>query len=385
MSRIVIMLFLTLLFAGQAFSQVPPEVLEPYKKYQAASKQNDHELASEHALDAWKQAEKRLGDHKTTGDLAFIFASIPTRMFIGRISKDKVKAYKRAIELSTFYPTDPYIIELQRRLDYAEYMQNEVHARKVKGRIGSLDHMKKISEIIEHYDMEGSTFHADNLVLIGHFHLRNGDPETAIEHLTEAERIYESPGHKYTSKFRHFVPIYKGDSYDYLSESDDTSENKINAALEYQEVMQNLEGLLPAEHPLIKQAFSRWISTRYDIEEIGELEKAEAAGLCECWPFENYKNQAKPLLSVPPLMPRQAERSGHVVVQYDLDGSGSPVNISVASSTEKLFEKAAIESVQSWKYHVSEETDPSKSRTGITSTVRFKLYDRAGKLIPEKR
>jgi len=76
------------------------------------------------------------------------------------------------------------------------------------------------------------------------------------------------------------------------------SEKPIAAALEYQDVMQNLEGKLPADHLFVNQAFTEWLITRSDLEEAGRLEEAETAGLCQCWPFEEYKDDVVPLVRV---------------------------------------------------------------------------------------
>ena len=115
------------------------------------------------------------------------------------------------------------------------------------------------------------------------------------------------------------------------------------------------------------------------------LEEAEKAGLCECWPYENYKNKGVPLIRVPPKMPRGAKRSGHVIVQFDLNENGKPINIKALSSTEDIFIKPALKSVEQWRYNKLADAKPDTERTGITSRISFKLTTSRGNIIPERK
>ena len=149
--------------------------------------------------------------------------------------------------------------------------------------------------------------------------------------------------------------------------------------------MQNLEGKLPADHVLVKTAFSEWVATRANLEEDGKLEEAEQAGLCKCWPFEEYKDDVIPLKRIPPIMPRNAKRSGHVNVIFDVDEGGTPFNVRVLSSSEKLFEAPALKSVKKWEYSPIGRGEDAKVRKDVASRITFKLAAPGGRIIPERQ
>ena len=125
------------------------------------------------------------------------------------------------------------------------------------------------------------------------------------------------------------------------------------------------------------------MKARSDIEDAGMLETAEKAGLCECWPYENYKHKAVPLKRVPPKMPSSARTSGHVYVKFNVNDKGKPENIRVVSSSKSMFEKSAIRSVEKWKFSkITLGVDP-KNRKDIITKITYRLSDRAGNIIPE--
>lgn len=375
---------LTLIFTfGTAFAATPPEVLEPYKAYRAALKKDDHDTAKKQALLAWKAAEKTLGDSQITGDLAQNYADIapsgkeknPYKNYEAR-----AKAYKRAIELAVYYEEDADIRELERRLLYTEL---ELSVYKHKRMTGNIAAIKETEHAIDKFGLQGSTFDGDVHAIYSRYYQLNNKPDKAIESSKKAIDIYKNRTDGYFSKYEYFIRVFKGDSHYDLSEKQDDLNEKINAALEYQVVMQNLEGTLPSDHSFVKEAFHRWMKTRSEIEEAGDLEKAEAAGLCECWPFEDYKDKVVPLERVPPMMPRRAKRSGHVNVLFDVDDKGSPENIEIVSSSHPVFEEAAVKSIKEWKFSKAEGGSDPKDRLGISNKITFRLTNERGTIIPE--
>lgn len=206
------------------------------------------------------------------------------------------------------------------------------------------------------------------------------EDQKALEYSDEALKLFETSDDGLPSAYPYVVKLVRAKSLEKLGK-------RLPAALQFQDVMQNLEGQLDAEHPFVNQAFRRWIWLRNDIERDGELEKAEQAGLCRCWPFNEYINKAVPAIRIPPIMPSRARKSGHVIVNYDVDDEGVPYNITEVSASSKVFVKAALKSVESWRYiNVADESDVDfdpESRKNITSTITFILSDGNGRVIPE--
>jgi TonB family protein len=374
--------------AGIGLAKTPPEVLKPYKAYRAALETKDSKAAKKHALEAWEMAEKMLGDHKITGDLAMNYASIspdgseknPYRNY-----EKRARAYQRAIKLSKFYGENFGETEVQRRIDLVDLeltvtrhklssLRGNVSA--TRGQIGKITEIQKLEKAIERHDLIGSTFDADLQVLFARYYEVNSRPEKALIHSDKALEIYKNRTDDYFSKYEYFIRIFKGNSHYNLDE-------KIKAALEYQVLMQNLEGQVPADHPVVNLAFKNWMKTRSELEDAGRLEEAETAGLCECWPFENYKDKAVPLKRVPPRMPSSARRSGHVYVTFDVDPDGTPENIEIVSSSSKKFEQPALKSVEKWQYSKLEPDADPENRKGISTKIVYRLRDRSGNIIPE--
>ena len=251
------------------------------------------------------------------------------------------------------------------------------------GKSGRQGPLNKTKDAITEYGFEGSTFDGDLHVLFARYYERNNNHEKAVEYGEKAIEIYNNRTDGYYSQYAYFIHIFKGNSHFALGQKDDDIDEKIKAALEYQVVMQNLEGALPADHPFVKTAFTSWMKTRSVIEDSGKLEEAEAAGLCECWPFENYKNKPIPLKRTPPRFPNRAKQSGKVWLNFDLDEQGVPYDIQVIDSTARVIETAAKKSVENWRYSKADSDVDPKTRQDIPVRILFRLLDSGGNIVPE--
>lgn len=92
---------------------------------------------------------------------------------------------------------------------------------------------------------------------------------------------------------------------------------------------------------------------------------------------------AQPLVRIPPVMPPRAEKSGHCKVRFDVSPEGSPYNVDAPFCTQSLFKRASTKSVEKWKYNPKMQDGRPVARTGVESTIRFRLEDERGRLIPE--
>lgn len=382
MRKLLLSLGLALVLSGFADAKTPPEVLKPYKEYRAALKAGDNTRAQKYAYEAWKEAEDRLGDSKIAGDLAYNYATIPIKMFSkSNIKKRVEKAYSRSIELSHFYEDLAADVEIQRHIKLIDFKLSNVKFKKLNyvPDVTKAD-MYGLKKTIKKHNKLGTTYEAELEALRAQFYHLYGEDDVALMHAERSLELFETRSDTLPSTYPYVAKLFKGKSLDNLGE-------KIPAALVYQDVMQNLEGNLAADHPFVNHAFSKWMWIRNDIERSGELEEAEAAGLCECWPFNDYKGKALPILRVPPIMPPRAERSGHVIVKFDLSETGLPINITKVSASSEVFVKSALKSVKGWRFSsvedmLGEDYDP-KNRQGIVNTITFRLSDQNGKIIPE--
>ena len=382
MKKLLLSIGLALILAGGAQAKTPPEVLKPYKEYRAALKKGDKNKAFKAAKRAWELAEKTLGDHKTTGDLANNYAMVTpeAKDYTFKDYESRMKAHKRSIELSRYYDEEAVDVELTRHIHRIETGLTLVQIRNGRAKAGGkTTYFADMEKALDKYNRRGSTFEGDMEVLRVRHHELAKNPEKGVESAKRAENIYENRADNLSTHYPIMLKLFKGNV---LKDSDEP----IKAALEYQDVMQNLEGKLPADHAFVNKAFTEWLITRSELEEAGRLEEAESAGLCQCWPFEEYKDDVVPLVRIPPRMPSNARRSGHVNVVFDVDEKGKPFNIRVLNSTEKLFEKPSIESVKKWVYSpIGRAGDgESKPRKDVSNKINFKLTNSRGQLIPER-
>jgi len=369
MKKLLITLGLILMVPSMAYAKTPPEVLKPYKEYRAALDASDKNKAFKAAQKAWMKAEELLGDHKTTGDLASNFAVLEpeSKNYSIKDYDIKMKAHKRSIALSKFYEDGAEDIELERHLKRIETALSLFNTKDGKKKASSNQtYFKDMEAALDAYDRRGSVFEADMEVLRLRFYDLGNNPKKGLEAAKRAERIYAAGAEGYVSHYPILLKLFKGN----VLKAD---EQHINAALEYQEVMQNLEGKLPADHHFVKTAFTQWVIVRSELEEAGRLADAQDAGLCQCWPY-----------GTPPIMPQHAKRSGHAIIVLDVDEAGKPFNVRVLSSSEKIFEAPAIKAVKKWVYSPIGRGEDAKVRTDVSTKISFKLTSESGEILPEK-
>ena len=92
---------------------------------------------------------------------------------------------------------------------------------------------------------------------------------------------------------------------------------------------------------------------------------------------------AQPLVRIPPVMPANAEKSGHCKLRFDVDIDGNPENIVTTFCTQRLFENASIESVAKWKYNPKYVKGRAIGRSGVETKVKFWFLDEKGNIVPE--
>ncbi|MCF6293832.1 MAG: energy transducer TonB [Robiginitomaculum sp.] len=93
--------------------------------------------------------------------------------------------------------------------------------------------------------------------------------------------------------------------------------------------------------------------------------------------FNVSDRDAQPLVRIPPMYPpRAAERGteGSCRMVFDVSPIGKPYNIS-ADCTSSVFTRAATRSVEKWKYNAKIVDGNAVARSGVATTLTFKLAD----------
>ena len=366
MKKLILSFALALSVVSSAQAKTPKEVLEPYKAYRTAIKNNDAEAAHKYGYEAWQKAEVLLGDSKTTGDLAQNFAVIIT----DKKNKDREKAYARAIELASLYDEGVETITLDRYLKFATYYR-------VMNKHNSLyGVLKDAAKYAEANGQTNSTFYGEIKTLQSEYFARKGNSKRTKEYADAALAIFERANDDVVTVQPLMAHLYAGFG-------DESLGKPMDAALNYQKVMEATDGMLAQDHPFVAQALGRWAHMRYRLYEEGKLEEAEQKGLCKCWPYDKERNEdLKPIKQQPGRMPSNAHRSGYAIVEFDLDDAGNVINPEVITSWPgDVYDKDSVRAVKKWAYppRVPGETD--EQRSDLITTMRYRLTDQNGDVI----
>jgi TonB family protein len=357
---------LTFSHVTQATAKTPPEVLTPYKAYNAALKAKDYDLAGKKAYEAWMSAEKLMGDDNTTGALADNYTTMARRL---ELKKDVKKAFERAIELAPLAGEKAVDTRLHREVAFGEWQLRN-------SRNGMNKRLRKAAEFAKENGYENSTFLGEIYTMLAQLNIEDRRHKTVENYAEMALEIFENRTDGIESYHPYLARLYSG----YGKEG---QEDLVPAVMEYQHVMQNVEGKLPKNHPFVSRALGRWLNMRHRIVREGKLDEAQEAGMCECWPYDKKRNEAiQPIKRVPPVMPRKAWQSGFSLVEFDVDDAGNVINPRLLESwPEEVFDKSSIKAVKQWKYTPRTEAEVDSDRTDIVTTIRYILTGPGGRVI----
>ena len=76
-------------------------------------------------------------------------------------------------------------------------------------------------------------------------------------------------------------------------------------------------------------------------------------------------------------------RSGHVIVKYDVDDAGNPIDLEVVNTTHEMFNKSALDAARKFKYSKYEDGTDRKNRQDITTKITYRVTDERGNILPE--
>jgi len=377
MKKLLCSVGLVFVMSGVVDAKTPPEVLEPYKKYRAALKARDVNEALKQSLNAWQRAEKLLGDHKITGDLAANYSDIVRKNPSSQEVRKWMKAYERAIELAPLHEENAVDIELERHIKRLETGTSVlVRKRKLSVPVGDYENFEIMMTALQKHGRIGSVFEGDMEVLRLKYHRLLDEWDKGVIAGKRANVIYSKEPKSTPSPYRDTFPIYMGDLFSDMDEP-------LKAALEYQKLFHPVaKASIPQD--LVKKARFSWIKSWFKLDKEGTLNNATAHGLCDCTPKEGADGLPAAIMRIPPIFAPKAERSGHVYLKFDLSDAGSPKNIKVLASTEKLFEESAKNGVSKWRYSSASAKSNLQFRKSIYTRIDYKLNNNNGELVPPK-
>lgn len=93
----------------------------------------------------------------------------------------------------------------------------------------------------------------------------------------------------------------------------------------------------------------------------------------------NPDRDAQPLVRIPPQFPdrcqSRASDEERVVLQFDVTPDGQTTNIQAVDSTNSCFNRAAIRSVERWKYQPKIVDNQAQPRRGVQTVIVFQLAE----------
>jgi hypothetical protein len=92
---------------------------------------------------------------------------------------------------------------------------------------------------------------------------------------------------------------------------------------------------------------------------------------------------AQPLVRIPPIMPSNAESSGHCRMKINVNESGRVSDAMATYCTNDIFRAASLKSVQKWIFTPKLVNGEPMSRCGVETKISYKMMDSSGKLLPE--
>jgi len=97
---------------------------------------------------------------------------------------------------------------------------------------------------------------------------------------------------------------------------------------------------------------------------------------------ENGTRDAKVTKQVPPTMPRQARESGYCCMVFNVDRSGSPVNVNTSYCTNPIFAESSKDAVSRWEFSPAMKNGKPVVWLDETTLMRFNIATVEGSLIP---
>lgn len=141
-SRYALIVGLSFFAVNTANAKLPDNVAEAYKTYETSLAAQNFGQAEIMAFKAWMAAEDTLGDSKVTGDLAQNYADI-LAFNKGSFSMVK-KAYRRASDLSDFYPEEErFNVKMDRTISLSAYANSVGRLRQTRS---DLDRVINVAE-----------------------------------------------------------------------------------------------------------------------------------------------------------------------------------------------------------------------------------------------
>jgi len=321
---------LILVEANSSFAQtetefqekVPESIMAAYRDYAAATNSGDSAEVIKAASKAFKIAEKELGDHKFTGDLAYIVATLPVYNDYILTRRDRNHAFNRAIELATLHEGDGIDHLMKRHLSRIQFQMFATEYGLVQLHPGGDGRAFLAMERALNVHRQNDSIYAARFhTLYAQFHNLKKRPDEAViegeKALSLLSNLRKSNAKINKESLDPLLSLELGKAYE-------ASGQVLSAALSYQRNIPTTakgQNLTP-KHILSIASFGRMKAV---LKSKGELDSAYTQGLCKICGPDVKSPHTIPVMQIAPLMPPRAEHSGEVYIKFDLDNNGQVI------------------------------------------------------------
>ena len=381
---------MALLLGTTAQAQVPSNVMDAYKAYNAAMQAADYKTALKEGRKAWKNAESAMGDGKTTGDLAFNYGFLEQAR--GN-PKSSLKALKRAAELSATGETR---------------MEREVELVKAYEKAGEFDDAIKRSQSAQKYaDANGlsrTVFVGELLVhdtnacnrraaraadkpanpsgrTGSRLSVKQNPEEYAARIQAQCAKTAERALSIFQANPKMVQPKYMAAASNAVGYAHERAGDYLSAALAYQTSREAIEDTLGRQNGLVAHTVGRWVNARARLEFLDKLDEAKAAGLCDCWPYTQTTPKVaitdRGNLTEQKMTLNNTAGSGYAILQVDVTDSGEPTNIRVLDSwPDEVYVAQSKRKLLSYSFERKGSNEPADYRKDLTIPFTYTVFDR---------
>ena len=375
---------------GLASAKTPPDVLKAYKAYNASMEKSDFKSAIKHAKTAWEKAEKELGDHEMTGDLAYNYGYVEKNQ--GEKGKS-IEALERSVELAALKSSDAASFQIEREVELVSSMDGVSKDKSTAKRIDKAVKFAAANGLASSIYVGELYVHETNICsrrLNRKIQAGQSQAGTKINRASDEDGIRD--GHKKCARIAKKAveifdanasdtrPLYVAIANNYVGYGFETSNNYLGAALSYQKSREAIEDLYGRDTPFVAETIGRWMNARNYLERTDKLDNAEAQGLCKCWPFTSDRKHVKVSKWADADFPGKAltnGTSGYAIVQMDVSDEGVPENVRILNSwPEDLYDKSSLKAANQLEFVPKTGDEPEGFRKDVM--IPYNYYLRSG-------
>lgn len=379
MSRILTALLFLFATAPALAQELPAALLEAYEGYQRAAETNDLEAGQNFAYAAWQEGERAEIDPATLSILASNYAELASLM---ARHAEAAEAYQRAVELHV----EAGVLDAESAAMRTEIARSLLRADQFRAA------RRQADANIEHFE---ANFHGEERELgvysnrlvaaLASFSLDNNG--AAIRYAEPAIAYVEFNPAAQNEDAAYLALVLARSSFELRLWEEAAYYGAIASVIGYN-LMPNMEIVYSAQQIVsaagrrgnqegrLDEMQARILSSHFRPTECAADDETCPEAIRESLSADETYIPSVPMFRIAPRYPTRAAeygRQGYVDVRFAVDERGRTTDVEVVNSTSSVFESAAIEAVESWRYWPAIRNGEPIRRRGVHTRIEFVL------------